>query len=382
MAQESNVVRLPDLSSSDDSFRPTYIASLQGKEPQPIEFVVDGCIPRGAVTLLAGRPDVGKSYLSQQLLTAVALGRDWLGRKVERCRTFGLFAEDSERVLHWRQDKISRHYEIEHADLELDASWISRDGGNSALLSFDRYSQIGAPSVLWQQQLVPFILESGIQLVVLDNARRLFRGSENDSNQVVAFLEMLDRLAVAMNGAVVLPLHPPKAGASWYAGTGAWEGAVRSALSLERPRNYDEYSQEPFDERVLWVRKGNWTAGQRPQIPLRFVDGVFVAEALVEHKRSLSQMERTDLDYRLLTGLRRILANGVAPPADPQANGSLPRRAKANTPEFREWPLVWLADSVERLITGGQVVRVEVRSKVVLRTPEVTLPGEKEWRVM
>lgn len=380
MADRSNVVRLPDLSATA-LFCATYVSSLQGKTPEPINFIVDGCIPRGSVTLLAGDSDLGKSYLAQQMLTAVALGRDWLGRKVERCRTFGLFAEDSERVLHFRQDKISRHYDIEHADLELDVSWVSRDGGDATLLSFGKWDTKGAPTQLWQQQLVPFILETGVQLVVIDTIARTFRGSENDRGQVTAYLEMLTRLAVAMDGAVLLTLHPPKDGAAWYAGSGAWKASARSAMSLERPKGYDEYSQERFDERTLWVRKGNYS-GERPQIPLRFVNGVFVAEELVARKQSLTQQERRDLDYRLLNGLQRLTAKGVAPPADPQANGSLPRRAKANTPEFREWPLIWLADSVDRLIAGGQVVLVELRGRVVLRTPETPLPGEKEWRVM
>jgi RecA-family ATPase len=377
----SNVVRLPDLAATAP-FTPTYPSSLQGKTPEPIEFIVDGCIPRGAVTLLAGPPDVGKSYLAQQLLTAVALGHDWLGRKVEPCRTFALFAEDSERVLHFRQDKISRHYEIEHGDLELNASWLSKDGGDATLLSFGKWDTTGAPSRLWDKDLVPFICETGVQLVILDNARRLFRGEENNANQVGAFVEMLTRLAIAINGAVVLPLHPPKAGTSWYSGSGAWESSVRSAISLERPRHYDHYTQEPFDERVLWVRKGNWTQGQRPMIPLRFQDGVFVAEEAPQRKKALSTQERMDLDYRLLHGLKRLLANGSLVPADPQAAGSLPRRAKQSTPEFKEWPLLWLADSVDRLIANDHVVRVEVRSRVVLRTPDITLPGEKEWRVI
>jgi RecA-family ATPase len=375
-----NVIRLPDLAATTP-FQPTYPSSLQGKEPSPIEFVVDGCIPRGAVTLLAGPPDAGKSYLAQQLLTAAAIGTEWLGRRVEPCRTFGLFGEDSERVLHFRQDRISRHYGIEHGDLELNASWLSRDGGDATLLSFERFATSGTPSKLWRQDLVPFICETGVQLVILDNARRIFRGEENNANQAGALLDMLTRLAVAIDGAVVLVLHPPKAGTSWYSGSGAWESSVRSAISLERPKHYDPYTQEPYDERMLWVRKGNWTEGQRPMIPLRFQDGVFVAEEAVQRKKALSAQERTDLDYRLLHGLQRRLANGAMVPADPQANGSLPRMAKAQTPEFREWPLVWLADSVDRLIANGQVVRVEVRSRVVLRTPGMTIPGEQPWLV-
>jgi RecA-family ATPase len=383
MSDRGNVVRLPQASTLE-RFTPTYIASLQGKEPEPIRFLVDDCIPRGAVTLLAGDSDLGKSYLAQQLLTAVALGKPWLGRDVERARTFGFFAEDSERVLHIRQQKISAHYEIEHADLELDAAWLSRDGGSATLLSFAKWEQTGIPSELWQRQLVPFVMDAGIQLVIIDTVARTFQGSENDRGQVTAFIEMMTRLAVAIDGAVVLTAHPPKvSGAdSWYSGSGAWKASARSAMSLERPKHYDPYTQEPFDERVLWVRKGNYS-GSRPKIPLRFVNGVFVAEDLPQRKAFLTTQERHDLDYRMLAALKRLTAQGSTVYAAPEIAGSLPKRAKGSTPEFRDWPLAWLADSVERLIATGRVVRVEVRNKVVLRTSDgPALAGEKEWNVI
>lgn len=375
----SNVVRLPDLTGPQ--FTPIYPSSLQGKAPEPISFIVDGCIPRGAVTLLAGDSDLGKSYLAQQLLTAAALGRDWLGRKVEACRTFGIFAEDSERVLHIRQEQISAHYGIEHADLELDASWIARDGADATLLSFERFAHVGNPSRLWERDIVPHVFDAGVQLVVVDTVARTFAGNENDRGQVTAYLEMMARLAVAIDGAVVLTSHPPKGAHSWYAGVGAWKASVRSALSLERPKGYDEYTQEPRDERVLWVRKGNWH-GQRPMIPLRFQNGVFVAEEARQRKQSLAADEKRDLDYRLLHGLRRLLAQGSTVNADPEAAGSLPHRAKRGTPEFRDWPMVWLADSVERLIAKGDVVRVELRGRIVLRPADATIPGEKEWQAL
>ncbi len=376
-----NVVRLPDLSTADP-FQPTYISQLQGRTPEPIDFIVDGCIPRGAVTLLAGDSDLGKSYLAQQLLTAVATGHDWLGRKVESCRTFALFAEDSERVLHVRQEHISRHYGIEHADLELNASWAARDGRDASLLRFGKFDQNGVASPLWQQQLVPFIMESGIQLTIIDTAPRAFRGNENDRGQVGAFVDMLTRLAVATDGAVVLTTYPPKdSERAWYAGSGQWKASVRSAMSLERPKAWDPYLQEPWDERVLWVRKGNYS-GSRPMIPLRFKDGVFVAEDVVQRKKSLSHTERQDLDYRLLDGLRRVLANGSMVPADPDAAGSLVRRAHRTVTEFREWPRAWLEDSQARLIAAGRVVRVEVRGRIVLRAADTVIPGEKPWEPM
>lgn len=379
-SDRSNVVRLQP-PPVFEPFVPTYASSLQGKTAEPIDFVVDGCIPRGAVTLLAGDSDLGKSYLAQQLLTAVALGQDWLGRKTERSRAFALFAEDSERVLHLRQEAISRHYEIEHADLEMDVSWLSRDGGNATLLEFGRYDHTGAPTLLWQQQLVPHIREIGAQLVVIDTAARTFRGNENDRAQTTAFIEMLSRLATAIDGAVVLTMHPSKDGAAWYAGSGAWKASARSAMSLERPRGYDEETQQRADERVLRVRKGNYS-GSRPYIALRWSGGVWIAEEAAPRKQSLTTQEKHDLDYRLLAGLKRLVANGSLVPADPAAATSLPRRARGSTPEFRDWPIAWLADSVERLIAVGHVVRVELKGRVVIRPAEMVLPGEKEWRVI
>ncbi len=191
---------------------------------------------------------------------------------------------------------------------------------------------------------------------------------------------MLLGLAVAIDGAVVLIVHPSKDGASWYSGSGAWKASARSAMSLERPKDYDEGTGAKSDERVLRVRKGNYS-GSRPWIPLRFDDGVFVV-ADDTRKATLTTQERHDLDYRLLAGLKRLVANGSLVPADPAASTSLPRRARGSTPEFREWPLMWLADSVERLIAAGMVERVDVRGRIVIRPADMTLPGEKEWRVI
>lgn len=381
-SDRGNVVHLPSQQPAIEPFDVQYISELQGRTPEPINYVVDGCIPRGEVTIFAGDSDIGKSYLAQQLLTAVALGKDWLGRHVEQCRTFGLFAEDRKGVLHIRQEKISAHYGVEHADLEMEACWQSRYGGNATLMTFGKFDAIGAPSLYWSQQLVPFLLEIGARLVIIDTAARTFRGNENDRNQVTSFLEMLTRLAAQIDGAVVLTMHPPKDGMQWYSGSGAWKASARSAMSLERPKGYDEETQARADERVLRVRKGNYS-GSRPFIPLRFQDGVFVAEEVTPRKQSLTVQEKHDLDYRMLAALKRLCNNGAKIPADPQAIGSLPRRAKASTPEFREWPLVWLADSVDRIIDAGMVVRVEVASRVCIRPSEANaIPGEREWKVI
>lgn len=61
-------------------------AQLVGKKVPPREWLVDGMIPHGKVTLLSGDGGLGKSLLMQQLMTAAATGQDWLELKT-RTRT-------------------------------------------------------------------------------------------------------------------------------------------------------------------------------------------------------------------------------------------------------------------------------------------------------
>lgn len=52
----------------------------------------------------------------------------------------------------------------------------------------------------------------GSQLVVLDNVAHFFGGNENIRSEVVAFVHLLNRLALIIDGSVLLVGHPNKAG--------------------------------------------------------------------------------------------------------------------------------------------------------------------------
>ena len=359
-----------------------YPSAFEGTTPKKLEWIVDGALLKHTVTLLAGDSDLGKSFVCQQLMVAAALGQPWLGRETIQCRSMALFSEDGETSLRWRQDQIIKHYNISHADLESEVSWIDADRlDDPTLMRTNQYGRELKPTPFWHQ-FSNHVKAIGVRLLIIDTAATTFRGKESDRDQVTEFIRTLTRLAREIDGAVLLTLHPPKDGISWFSGSGAWKASARSAMSIERPKTYIEETGEHADERVLWARKGNYS-GNRPRINLRFQDGVFVAEEAPERKRSLTQVERHDLDYRLLIGLKRLNANGTAPPADPLLPKSLPWRAKRSTPEYREWPIVWLADAVDRLIAAGQVVRVELRGSIVVRCADATpIPGERPWETM
>jgi hypothetical protein len=81
-------------------------AELQTKQFPPLRFVVPDLIPEG-LTLLAGKPKVGKSWMVLDIAIAVASGRYTLGNlKPEQGDVLYLALEDGERRLQRRLTKL------------------------------------------------------------------------------------------------------------------------------------------------------------------------------------------------------------------------------------------------------------------------------------
>lgn len=374
MADGSNIVRLPQQQQSQNEiFAPTYASELQGRVPPRREWLVDGVAMRKTVVLFAGAPKIGKSLLLQQLLTAGALGLPWLGRETVSTRSFGMFTEDAPDELHRRQSDINAYYDREPADLELNLSWDSRDDRDALLVGFERFSDRPTFTPLWHK-LWGYVASEGIQLVGLDTAAAVFGGNENFRGQVTSFVRELVKQAVRMNGCILLTVHPAKGGSSPYSGSTAWLGSVRNAIGLQRPPEYNPETDEPRGVRVLRGLGSNYGAGVRAE-RLEFQDGVLVPGEPEAQNRSsrapLNDIERQDLKYRLLQGLRRVLLNGAKIPADELANGSLPNRARrSGDPMINRVPLNDLYRAQQDLIDSGQIKRVGVAKRCLLRPAE------------
>jgi len=107
-------------------------ADLMSAELPPVRWGVRGVLPEG-VTLLAGKPKLGKSWLALGLCVAVAAGGVALGtRQVERGEVLYLALEDNRRRLQKRLGKILRGPTPE--GLEIATTWPKLDeGGLEAL---------------------------------------------------------------------------------------------------------------------------------------------------------------------------------------------------------------------------------------------------------
>ena len=87
---------------------PTYectLADLETMEFPPMKWVVPNFIPEG-LSICAGRPKIGKSWLMLGVALAVARGTETLGEFVEKRDVLYCGLEDGKRRMHSRTTKI------------------------------------------------------------------------------------------------------------------------------------------------------------------------------------------------------------------------------------------------------------------------------------
>jgi RecA-family ATPase len=242
------------------------------------EWIVPDWIPCPNVTSLYGDGGLGKSLIAQQLLTSCATGKPWLGLGIEPCKSIGLFCEDDEHELLRRQRDINFAYRVCFNDLADMTTIAKRVGEDNTLMTFPRNGH-GEVTALWRQ-FRQAALDFGARLAVVDTASDVFGGDENKRPEVRQFISAcLGSLAIAINGAVLLCVHPSVRGMADGSGTGgstAWNGTVRSRLYLTRPEPEDDNKPDP-DLRTISRRKANY-ASVGDEIELRWQRGVFISQ--------------------------------------------------------------------------------------------------------
>jgi len=248
-----------------------------GKPIPERRWMVADLVPHGSVTMLSGDGGLGKSLLTLQLAVASATGRHFLGQATEHCRVFGLYCEDDAEEIHRRLADITRAEGLEFEALA-GFRFASRVGEANEFVRRDKYGKPQGPSQVFFDTLET-AKRFGARLVILDGLHDLFDGNENSRPEARQFVNMLRRIALDINGAVILCAHPSRAGLADGTGTSgstAWNNAVRSRLYLSRPRETDD-DGEDRDARTLSTKKSNYgVVGD--ELRIRWQEGVFVLD--------------------------------------------------------------------------------------------------------
>ncbi|HEX3945336.1 MAG TPA: AAA family ATPase, partial [Rhizomicrobium sp.] len=255
---------------------PTVSASSFDGEPVPErEEVVEGLVPKRAVTGLSGDGGTGKSLLALQLAVAIQRGTNWLGRVVfERGPVLYLSAEDDLKEVHRRLYAILAGEQATFT--ELAGLHIVPLVGEESILGKPDSDGSVSPTALFHA------LESRIKtlrpvLVILDTLSDVFGGDENIRVQSRQFVSLFRRLCVRFDTTVLLLAHPSLYGINSGSGTSGstgWSNSLRSRLYLERVKGKDNSEDDP-DARILRCKKANY-GPTGTEIHLRWQRGTFV----------------------------------------------------------------------------------------------------------
>lgn len=167
---------------------------LTAQFPDPV-WIVPSLLPAG-LTILAGRPKIGKSWLALQIAFAVTSGGRLFDQEVELGRVLFLALEDNERRL---QTRMSKQGWTPEAAKRID--WVTMD-------NYRRY--IGALHKEGLPRLLPIVQEGNYKLVVIDTVSRAFMGLKdiNDSQEVTAALSPIQEAAIGLEfGVMALDHH-------------------------------------------------------------------------------------------------------------------------------------------------------------------------------
>ena len=183
-----------------------------GKEPEPLEYVVDGLLPRERILQIVAKGGSGKTQLGVELTLAVATGGTWLGFRCERGRVAYIDPELHEQDARRRVSAVSKALGIWPGDVAGAFEHVLLRGTTATADTLleairEHVSATGRP----------------FDLIVIDSLNAVFEGDENSSVDVRRFYADLQRLSTECHAAITVLHHSGKGGskASGEAGRGS-----------------------------------------------------------------------------------------------------------------------------------------------------------------
>lgn len=207
LALESQFLRRHDMSAANEIKKWKDIPNMGDIANDPVDWIVEGFLASGCVTLLAGSPGSYKSTLALSLSHSIVRGENFLGRAVKRRAVLYLDLENPQAVIF---DRL-RRFGMQKIGSEL-KYW----GGWAA----DAPPQIGDP------RLLKFAKRRKL-VIVVDSFLKFHNADENSSTEMSRVMHSLRRLAWA--GAAVLVLHHQGKSGSGYRGS----SEIRAGVDVE-----------------------------------------------------------------------------------------------------------------------------------------------------
>ena len=247
------------------------------ENPEPEQqWIIDGLVPAGTVTNLAGHGGTGKSLLLLEAAAHVATGMPFLGRNVARGAVVYFSAEDGSPMIRRRMGPIYDAFGLDPAEVAAGLTIIdAQDNPTLYAVNENKYGSLGTTTPTYAA-LKALLSDIKPKLLIVDNGSDSFEGNENERRIVRGFVRSLVAAVTGFGGSVILLLHTNKISARGkdkstenYSGSTAWHNSARSRLALLR----DEEAGE--GRSVLVHEKCNLGPLSEP-IPLQYSGGVIL----------------------------------------------------------------------------------------------------------
>jgi hypothetical protein len=280
--------------------------SLMQMEFEPIKYVIPGYVAEG-LTILGGRPKLGKSWLSLDWVIAVATGGRSLGVDCEQGDAFYLALEDNQRRLQDRLRVVLPKMKAMRPDL-------------SRVHFLTEAPKIGEGLIetldAWRTRV------DDPRLIVVDTLAMIRppKGRNQDSYAAdYAALSPLQKYASEHRLAVVVVTHVRKMEASdpleMISGTNGLTGAADSIMVLDRaadgPKLYGRGRDVEEVEKALRFDNGRWSVLGNIDDVKRSDERRKIIHALGEYGSKQSPKEIADATGMKVNNVSRILAKMV-----------------------------------------------------------------------
>lgn len=189
-AANPDLVRLVAIGGQQERKTVWTVEELFDYDFPALRWAVPYMVPEG-LSILAGRPKVGKSWLALQMAAAVGTGSQVLGEQCEQGKVLYLALEDSPRRL---KERMVLQEMPRHANIEFHISWPSLASGGT-------------------EALVAKMLE-GYRLIVIDTLSRAVGGADQMRQEAMTLaLGRIQELALQHSTAVMMIDHHSKGAA-------------------------------------------------------------------------------------------------------------------------------------------------------------------------
>lgn len=218
----------PDPPKQADKPKPAKtikIESWDEIQDEPVEWLIEGVIPKGSFTALYGPPGSFKSFIALDIAEAIATGRAWMGREVKKSSGVLYLAGEGFGGIGARIKACKMHHQTENGA----PIYIVRHQLNLRSSAEDFNALMLAVVQLVEQTGMEF------SLAIVDTLARAFGGgNENSSEDMGAFITAMGKVQEFLNCALMVLHHSGKDAAKGLRGHSSLLGAVDTELELLR----------------------------------------------------------------------------------------------------------------------------------------------------